>query len=214
MRHLLALLVVLMPLASGAGTGTVRVIDGDTLVTGDVTIRLVNIDAPELGQTCGDDAPCGENAADALRSFLRLGALRCEGDETDAYDRRLGRCWVGDRDLGALMVATGNAVAFTRYSQEYVPQQLDAFKAGLGVWASDDFQMPWDYRAERWQRAGSTAPRADCPIKGNISRSGTRIYHMPYSRHYDRTAINEAAGERWFCDEAEARAAGWRPPYR
>lgn len=56
----------------------------------------------------------------------------------------------------------------------------------------------------------SQAPRAGCDIKGNISGNG-RIYHLPGGSHYARTRIDEAKGERWFCSEAEARAAGWRP---
>lgn len=48
-----------------------------------------------------------------------------------------------------------------------------------------------------------------CRIKGNISDRG-RIYHLPGSDSYDRTKIDTSRGERWFCSEAEARAAGWR----
>lgn len=50
-----------------------------------------------------------------------------------------------------------------------------------------------------------------CDIKGNISTSGERIYHLPSNRYYAETIIDESKGERWFCSEAEARAAGWRP---
>jgi hypothetical protein len=35
---------------------------------------------------------------------------------------------------------------------------------------------------------------------------------VPGSPAYERTKIDEAKGERWFCSEAEARAAGWRAP--
>ena len=51
----------------------------------------------------------------------------------------------------------------------------------------------------------------ECLIKGNISENG-RIYHVPGSRWYSETGINPSRGERWFCSEAEARAAGWRAP--
>lgn len=54
-------------------------------------------------------------------------------------------------------------------------------------------------------------PPGSCLIKGNISDSG-RIYHVPGTPFYDRTKVDEAKGERWFCSEDEARAAGWRPP--
>jgi hypothetical protein len=50
-----------------------------------------------------------------------------------------------------------------------------------------------------------------CRIKGNISiNSGRRIYHMPGQEDYSRTRIRAEYGERWFCTEAEAMAAGWR----
>lgn len=56
------------------------------------------------------------------------------------------------------------------------------------------------------QRSGG-----DCNIKGNISvSSGERIYHVPGQEYYDRTRIDTGKGERYFCSEAEARAAGWR----
>jgi micrococcal nuclease len=47
-------------------------------------------------------------------------------------------------------------------------------------------------------------------IKGNISSSGERIYHVPGQQFYDQTQIDEASGERWFCTEHEALDAGWR----
>ena len=49
-----------------------------------------------------------------------------------------------------------------------------------------------------------------CLIKGNINRSGERIYHLPGRPYYDATEIDIRRGERWFCTEAEARSAGWR----
>jgi len=87
--------------------------------------------------------------------------------------------------------------------------QQAARQSKRGIWAGSA-EPPWDFRKSKWQIAGARAP-AGCPIKGNISANG-RIYHTPWSPHYARTRINEAAGERWFCSEDEAMAAGWRPP--
>ena len=57
----------------------------------------------------------------------------------------------------------------------------------------------------------SQALGVGCVINGNISFDrGQRIYHMPGDHYYDATVINPAKGERWFCSEAEAQAAGWR----
>jgi endonuclease YncB( thermonuclease family) len=53
-------------------------------------------------------------------------------------------------------------------------------------------------------------PAAGCVIKGNLSSNG-RIYHLPGSASYDATRIDTSTGERWFCSESEALAAGWRP---
>ncbi|HWJ89348.1 MAG TPA: hypothetical protein VNS12_14875 [Pelagibacterium sp.] len=51
----------------------------------------------------------------------------------------------------------------------------------------------------------------ECTIKGNISiGSGERIYHVPGQRYYGDTIIRPEFGERWFCSEADAQAAGWR----
>ena len=49
-----------------------------------------------------------------------------------------------------------------------------------------------------------------CNIKGNVSTQGERIYHVPGDKYYDETRISAPHGERWFCSEEEARAAGWR----
>lgn len=48
-------------------------------------------------------------------------------------------------------------------------------------------------------------------IKGNINSKGSKIYHTPSSGQYNRVEIDERKGERFFCSEAEALAAGWRP---
>lgn len=59
--------------------------------------------------------------------------------------------------------------------------------------------------------APTLAQSGDCRIKGNISmNTGERIYHVPGQRYYNDTHIDTSKGERWFCSEEEARAAGWR----
>lgn len=85
------------------------------------------------------------------------------------------------------------------------PAQADLLVFGM----ADRSRAP---RSSAAPAGTATSPR-DCRIKGNISGSG-RIYHVPGGRDYARTKIEEAKGERWFCSEEEARAAGWRPPKR
>ncbi|MFO1406615.1 MAG: thermonuclease family protein [Steroidobacteraceae bacterium] len=59
-------------------------------------------------------------------------------------------------------------------------------------------------------RSAAAGPSSGCLIKGNVSDRG-RIYHLPGSDAYDKVRIDPGKGERWFCTEDEARAAGWRP---
>ncbi len=56
----------------------------------------------------------------------------------------------------------------------------------------------------------AVAQSGGCNIKGNVSTKGERIYHVPGQKYYNDTVIQSSHGERWFCSEAEARAAGWR----
>ena len=54
-------------------------------------------------------------------------------------------------------------------------------------------------------------PLVGCAVKGNISLdTGERIYHVPGQKYYAATSIDLFNGERWFCSEEAARAAGWR----
>ena len=46
---------------------------------------------------------------------------------------------------------------------------------------------------------------------GNVTARGEKIYHMPGTRSYVTTRIDGRHGERYFCSEADAQAAGWRP---
>jgi hypothetical protein len=58
--------------------------------------------------------------------------------------------------------------------------------------------------------ASGAAAQDGCHIKGNVSTKGERIYHVPGQKYYDDTVIQSSHGERWFCSEEDARAAGWR----
>lgn len=57
---------------------------------------------------------------------------------------------------------------------------------------------------------GCAIPPPDCSIKGNISKSGERIHHLPHDQYYGRTIISPEKGEMWFCTEEEAVDNGWR----
>jgi endonuclease YncB( thermonuclease family) len=213
-RVLAALLALGLPSLTSAETlkGRASVTDGDTLEIAGDTVRLVGIDAPELDQTCkradGRTWPCGKWARDELRRLALRQTLTCKGEDRDRYGRLLAVCTADGRDLNAAMVEAGAAEAYRRYSTSYVDQEKAAIFAGLGIWQGDA-EHPEAFRASGTGADPPQASPGDCVIKGNISGSG-RIYHLPGQEDYAATRISERKGERWFCSEAEARAAGWR----
>jgi endonuclease YncB( thermonuclease family) len=215
-------LLLLVPAAAATAepvtlTGTAAVIDGDTFAIGATVVRLADVDAPELAQTCEAGLrglrPCGAYVADALVERIAGREVRCSVAELDQYDRRISSCEVASEDLSGWLVSSGLAMAFRRFSDRFVPEEEAARAASVGLWSTDS-EPPWQYRAHRWEVAVQEAPEG-CPIKGNINREGERIYHTPWgSQWYDRTTISADQGERWFCSEREALDAGWRAPLR
>jgi endonuclease YncB( thermonuclease family) len=217
-------------LAGSVTVGQATVIDGDTLQVGSTRIRLFGIDAPEGRQTCdreGAPWPCGAAAAEMLESLVEHREIECHQRDVDNYERSVSVCMVGDVDIGAELVRAGLALAYRTFSTDYVDEEAEAKAAKRGMWAGD-FTPPWEWRRNGRDAAARTpserpdsrarprreaaAPEDGCVIKGNISRSGAKIYHLPGSRGYDDTVIDESRGERMFCSEEEAIAAGWRPP--
>lgn len=196
-------------------SGIADIIDGDTLTIGPVIVRLNGVDAPEAGQTCqrfnGEKWDCGTAATQRLAGLVEGRHIDCFTLDQDVYGRLVSRCELDGQDIGRILVSEGAAWAFRRFTEVYADDEDRAKAAGLGIWSGDN-ETPSEFRASRWDRAAAEAPVEGCPIKGNIARDGDRIYHTPWSPWYGRTKIDTSNGERWFCDEAEAQAAGWRPP--
>jgi endonuclease YncB( thermonuclease family) len=136
--------------------GRATVVDGDTLGIRDQRIRLHGIDAPESSQLCttaGDkDWRCGQKAANALSEKIGQRNVRCVGTKRDRWKRLIAVCFVGDQDLNGLLVRRGWAVAYRKYSKDYVPQEERARRAKVGVW-SGEFVMPWDWRKSKRTKA-------------------------------------------------------------
>ena len=148
---------------------------------------------------------------------------------TDRYGRSLGSCFVEGEDVSAWMVRQGWALSFVKYSHSYDADEMAARQAPVGLWRGA-FIAPWDWRHRNKETvvlgaaavsihaqasllgavSAAGAPDASCVIKGNVNRKGERIFHLPGQLNYSKTSMNKGLGERWFCSEAEAEAAGWR----
>ena len=141
--------------------------------------------------------------------------VRLEKDITDRdkYNRLLRYVWVGDTFVNLALVQEGYAQSYSyppdiKYQDQFVEAQRQAHEAKKGLWD---------------RCAGETSPAVippitpsqdttndSCVIKGNISASGEKIYHLPGCGSYVKTQIDTGRGERWFCSEKEAQTAGWR----
>jgi endonuclease YncB( thermonuclease family) len=142
-------------LAADGLAGRARAIDGDTIEIRSTRVRLFGIDAPEGGQACRDESgrgwSCGRDSAAALAGLVSGRDVSCRRRDTDRFGRVVAVCVAAGQDLGRRMVLDGWAVAFRRYSRDYVADEDRARSAGRGLWRGT-FDMPWDWRRERPRR--------------------------------------------------------------
>lgn len=217
MKFILPIVIALFwfPAVAQPIVGKARVIDGDTIDIAGQRIRLHGIDTPESEQTCtidGKKYACGQNATFALSQIIGRHWVYCHEKDRDRYGRIVAVCNLAGAngpEVNGTMVRTGWALAYRQYSKQYVGLEKEAQQAKAGLWQGQ-FVKPWDWRRGKRLSAANDNKPAKCLIKGNIGRRGTRIYHVPGGQYYNRTKISQSKGERWFCSEAEARAAGWR----
>ncbi|MDA0823197.1 MAG: thermonuclease family protein [Proteobacteria bacterium] len=131
-------------------TGIAQVLDGDSLRIGKIEMRLHGIDAPESRQTCivsSEPWACGQSATRALREILGRSPVRCTWTERDQYRRAIATCFKDGVLVNSKMVAIGMALAYAKYSERYVADEVEARKFRRGIWRST-FMEPW-----KWRRA-------------------------------------------------------------
>jgi endonuclease YncB( thermonuclease family) len=203
-------------------SGIAKALDGDSLEVGGRQVRLFGVDAPEYEQTCqrnGQLWNCGAKAAEHLSKLVMGAPVTCVPVNVDEYERAVSRCTKRGSDLNKDMVLSGYAIAYRRYSNDYVAAEEWARGAKRGLW-SGTFTNPSEWRDAERQRervaqrrpaqrraqapAQPPAHRGGCTIKGNQGGNGW-IYHLPGMPYYQKTRA-----EQMFCSEAEAQAAGYR----
>ncbi len=239
--HLAYALILLSLTASAAPaeevSGILEIVDGDTVYVASRKIRLSGIDSPETDQTClnadGRLSKCGLESKRRLDGRFGGKQLTCKLTGGDKYGRALGDCFHSGESMSRWMVRSGWALAFRRYSSEFVADEDYARQLKAGLWAGA-FIAPWDWRhrtgrtiilgavqvPRNAQRellsptVAATPPDSTCVIKANMSRNGECIYHVPGGEFYDKLRMDIPGPRRWFCNPAEAEAAGCRKSKR
>lgn len=133
-----------------------KVHDGDTLSVlignREEKIRLIGIDAPELGQE-----PWGRKAKRKLQDIIRKTdktvRIELDVDERDKYGRLLAYLWTKDgRLVNEEMVRSGYALLYTippnvKYVDRLRKAQEMASKKKVGIWGEKGLEeRPSDYR--------------------------------------------------------------------
>ena len=131
--------------AARSGPVLVRaVIDGDTIDVATVgRVRLLGIDAPELGRGFDTAAPFGREARERLTAMIlhRWVRLEREGAAVDAYDRHLAYVMTEDGlFVNAVLVSEGLARISARVPLMRLPElqraEAEAQALRRGMWGS------------------------------------------------------------------------------
>lgn len=198
-----------------------RVVDGDTIeIEGGEHVRYIGIDTPETVDPRKPVQCFGVEASAKNKELVEGKMVRLEKDVTDRdkYNRLLRYVYVGDLFINLELVKQGFAYSYSyppdiKYQDQIIKAQQEAREAKRGLWNAclDDPRVSTPFAAPSTAPASAAqSSSGSCLIKGNISTSGEKIYHLPGCSSYAKTEINESRGEKWFCTESEAQSAGWR----
>ena len=153
MKKLIFITIVLLNLNTVINaneiSGFANITDGDTVKILNNRIRLHGIDAPERNQMCKKKYiyNCGSVSTNALIEKINKNIIKCSVQKNkDRYNRYIGVCFLKEEDLNKWMVQNGYAVAYKRYSKDYVLDEEFAKKNKLGLW-SGTFLKP-----EKWRK--------------------------------------------------------------
>lgn len=128
------------------------IIDGDTFIlinredSKAYTVRLYGIDAPESKQ------PYGKEATLALIRLIGRKMVEVEVIDTDRYQRKVGKVYVGRKRkhlVNLEMVIIGAAwhyVFYAKDDKELSEAEEKARQKASGLWDDPDAIAPWEWR--------------------------------------------------------------------
>lgn len=167
-------LVLVLPILAGAIAGAARAEDvqgaatarsGAVVTVDGKDIRIYGIDVPPPGQKCRTrwqrEYDCAAKSKEAMEFLVNGKQAVCKTKGIDPEKRPVGMCRVGGRDIAAVMVAYGWALAYRTLSPEYIGDESWAQSHRRGLWAGT-VQAPWQWRANQQptRRSGPAKPPA------------------------------------------------------
>ncbi|KAI3508444.1 hypothetical protein L1887_23452 [Cichorium endivia] len=127
-----------------AGYGPVRV-DCEEILARKYRIRLRGIDAPE------NEMPYGKEAKDELVKIIGGRCLRILIFYKDQYGRFVGDMYCNGIFVQESMLKKGLAWHYRAYDKrpEFAQWEKSARAKRIGLWASSNPEMPWEWRKNR-----------------------------------------------------------------
>jgi micrococcal nuclease len=160
----------------------------------------------------------GLEASNETKKLLEGKTVTLEKDvtETDKYSRLLRYVYQDKLFINDYLVRQGYASSYSyppdiKYQSQFLEAQKEARDNNRGLWTACQGSSFTPSKSSQPSQSSTSSPAdPNCNIKGNISSSGEKIYHMPSQQYYNKTQIDETKGERWFCTENDAVSSGWR----
>lgn len=176
----------------------VKVWDGDTFdLKNGTRVRLLDVDSPEKG-FCGYDESKQRLEELVLGKFVTV--------KETAYESY-------NRDQGLVYLLGGKLVNETILKEGWGRIKYDDSSQHERLKAASRFAKEnrlgiFGVKCQRDESDG------ECEIKANIDEdTRKKSYHLPDCRDYDRVKIDLDCGEKFFCSEKEAQAAGFAKAY-
>lgn len=138
-----------------------------------ISVRLLAIDAPEIGKFGRENQPFAEEARASVRDSVLGKQVQVKCWQRDQYGRIVGEVRygaLGRRELSTELIQEGLAVVYTGRDASYGTRSVDEWKAlqaiaqreRRGMWVNgvDTVQLPSEYkRAARAAQAQASTPK-------------------------------------------------------
>lgn len=129
MKQILITFFCLFYICTNAQTVT-KVLDGDTIIVENLTVRILKIDSPEKNQTYGKESKA------YLSRLILFKKVKVVYSKLDKYGRTLADVYINGRSVAEIMIESGNAWHYSYFDSSFIlaQKQITARRNKLGLW--------------------------------------------------------------------------------